>query len=398
MSDSLLDELLSKPVGPSIPARQTDPDKDFTRQIEVNGDAAEVTVRGPAEMDPKGTAATVLRTHGLDPANWEVRGFRSSEWTMPNGELGVSTRFTFTRAMVTTEPDRPDLGELLAAVEAYEPRWPAAGLPQGDHTYVIALGDMQFGKLDGDGPAGTLRRTIECLNKAADLLEVYRERFPIGHVHLAWLGDHVEGFQSQGGSNVWRTSLTLTEQIRLTRRVMLHGALTFAPLAQRLTIAAVPGNHGEAVRINGKGVTRYDDSHDTEALISVRDALELNPELFGHVECFVPDTDELTVVVDCSGTVVAHAHGHRWRPGKHFEWWKGQAFNKASALHQADVLLAGHLHHEFVDTDGPRTFIQPPAMESESTWWRHAKGTTGAPGLVVAVTKNGEVPVKEVVR
>ncbi|GFH35848.1 hypothetical protein [Streptomyces pacificus] len=145
-------------------------------------------------------------------------------------------------------------------------------------------------------------------------------------------------------------------------------------------------------------MTRYDDSHDTESLISVRDALALDAERFGHIEFYVPDTDELTVVVDCSGTTAAHAHGHQWRPGRHFDWWKGQAFNKASAMHQADPLLAGHLHHEFVDTDGPRTFIQPPAMESESTWWRHAKGTTGAPGLVVAVTKDGHTPVKEVVR
>ncbi|MFI5617482.1 hypothetical protein [Streptomyces sp. NPDC051567] len=145
-------------------------------------------------------------------------------------------------------------------------------------------------------------------------------------------------------------------------------------------MAAVPGNHGEAVRINGKDVTRYDDSHDTESLISVRDALALDPERFGHVEFFVPDTDELTVVVDRSGTTVAHAHGHQWRPGRHFEWWKGQAFNKASAMHQADLLL------------------QPPAMESESTWWRHAKGTTGAPGLMIAVTKDGHTPVKEMVR
>lgn len=51
-----------------------------------------------------------------------------------------------------------------------------------------------------------------------------------------------------------------------------------------------------------------------------------------------------------------------------------------------------------MDTDGPRTFIQIPAMESESTWWRHMKGTRGAPGLIVAITKDGEVPVKEVVR
>ncbi|MGC4928102.1 hypothetical protein [Streptomyces sp. DT117] len=393
----LLDELLSKPVGPSLPTRQTDPDRDFTRQIELSEDAAEVTVRGPEGMDPKSSAAACLTAQGLDPTEWEVKGLRSSEWTMPNGELGLSTRFTFARKPQTAQAG-PGIEELLTVVDTHQPSRAGETAPHGDHGFVIALGDMQFGKIDGDGVEGTLRRTVECIDRAAELLDVYRGRVDIGHVHLGWLGDHVEGFVSQGGANLWRTGLTLTEQIRLTRRVMLHAALTFAPLAERVSMAAVPGNHGEAVRVNGKGMTRYDDSHDTESLIAVRDALALTPEKFGHVEFYVPDTDELTVVVDCAGTTIAHAHGHQWRPGKHWEWWRGQAFNKASAMHTADLLLAGHLHHEHIDTDGHRTFLQPPAMESESTWWRHAKGTTGAPGLMVALTKDGRTPVKEVVR
>ncbi|MDH6462028.1 hypothetical protein M2302_002203 [Micromonospora sp. A200] len=396
MTEHLLEELLAKPVGPAIPARTTDPERDFTRQVEVTGDVAAVTVRGPQGEVTEDAAVAHLRAQGLDPSAWVATGFRSSEWTMASGETGVSTRFTFARAG-SAEADRPNLDELFSAIKPYE------GLlhenrPTGDHGFIVALGDMQFGKIDGDGVEGTLNRTIDCLNKAADLLCEYQSRFDIGHVHIAWLGDHIEGFQSQGGANVWRTPLTLNEQIRLTRRVMLHALTTFAPMTGKVSMAAVPGNHGEAVRFVGKGVTRYDDSHDTESLIAVADAAALNPEAFGHVGFFVPQTDELTVVLDVAGTVVAHAHGHQWRAGKHFEWWRGQAFNRSSAMHQADLLLAGHLHHEHVDSDGPRTFLQPPAMESESTWWRHAKGTTGAPGLIVAVTKDGQTNIKEVVR
>ncbi|QYW07890.1 nuclease [Streptomyces phage RedBear] len=394
----LADKLLAKPTAPAV--KKANPEKDFTRQIEIKGDDADVTVRSDSFESNESEAIRVLENQGLDPADWTVTGFRSSEWTMANGDTGVSTRFQFKRECVTLAADRPPLDELLAAIEAYSPPQPETLIVNkgGEHTLIIALGDMQFGKIDGDGVEGTLRRTVECLNRAADLLGVYRLRYNITHVHIAWLGDHIEGFVSQGGANTWRTQLTLNEQIRLTRRVMLHAMLLFAPLVQRLTMAAVPGNHGEAVRINGKGVTRYDDSHDTESLIAVKDAADLNPERFGHVEFYVPDTDELTVVVECSGTVVAHAHGHQFRPGKHFEWWKGQAFNRESAMHHADLLLAGHLHHEHVDTDGYRTFLQPPAMESESTWWRHAKGTGGAPGLIVAVTKDGLTDMKEVVR
>ncbi|MCC2278863.1 hypothetical protein LKL35_26045 [Streptomyces sp. ET3-23] len=397
MTDTLLADLLATPTPPPVPARQADPDRDYTRQIEVSGDAAEVTVRGPAEMDPDSSAADVLRAHRLDPADWEVTGFRSSEWTMPNGEPGVSARFSFGRRKGGTV-ERPSVDELLAVFDNYTPPTRTDVESDGEWTYVIALGDMQFGKADGDGPEGTLRRAMDCIDKAAELLSQYRYRFTIEHVHLAFLGDHVEGFVSQGGANVWRTQLTLTEQIRLTRRLMAYAIMKLAPLVARLTVVAVPGNHGEAVRPGGKGITRYDDSHDTDALISVGEALALAGEDFEHVQVYVPDSDELTVVVECSGTVVAHAHGHQWRSGKHFEWWRGQAFDKTSAMHQADVLLAGHLHHEHVDTDGPRTFIQVPAMESESTWWRHRTGTRGAPGLMVMVTQNGEVPVKEVIR
>ncbi|MER8116249.1 hypothetical protein [Streptomyces sp. NPDC094031] len=396
MPDSLLEDLLSVPTAPATSTRQADPDKDFTRQIEVSGDAAEVTVRGPEGIDPQSTAADVLLAHQLDPAEWEVTGFRSSEWTMVNGEPGVSARFSFGRRKVPAVRERPSVDELLRVFDE-APGWVPDSLT-GDHTMIVAIGDMQLGKIDGDGPEGTLRRAMHCIDQAVARLDDYRDRFEIEHVHLAWLGDHVEGFVSQGGANTWRTQLTLTEQIRLTRRLMAYAIIKFAPLVARLTVVAVPGNHGEAVRPGGKGVTRYDDSHDTDALISVSEALTLAGEEFAHVEVYVPDTDELTVTVECSGTVVVHAHGHQWKPGRHFEWWRGQAFDKTSALHTADLLLAAHLHHEFVDTDGPRTFIQIPAMESESTWWRHKKGTRGAPGLIVAITKDGEVPVKEVVR
>jgi hypothetical protein len=153
------------------------------------------------------------------------------------------------------------LDELLTQVAAYSPN-PIR--PDGDHGFMVLLGDTQFGKINGDGAAGALRRTVGGLNRAADLLVEYRKRAEIGHLHVGWMGDHIEGFVSQGGATVWRTPLPLTDQIRLTRRVMLHALTQFAPLARRVSMAAVPGNHGEAVRFAGKGVTRYDDSHDTE--------------------------------------------------------------------------------------------------------------------------------------
>lgn len=393
MSSDLVAELLAKPVGPSLPPR-TPSEATATRSIEVTGNVITATILDLPGKTTEGTAFDFLTEEGQTPSEWEVTSFKKSKWGSTDNPM-ESVKFSFRRVGAVAFDTHVALDELFKEIKKHRP---VKIRPTGDHGFLILLGDMQFGKIDGDGVEGTLERTINALNEAANRLAWYRQRFDIGHVHIAWLGDHIEGFESQSGANVWRTPLTLNEQIRLTRRVMLHALVVFAPLAEKVTMAAVPGNHGDAVRIMGKGVTRYDDSHDTESLIAVHDAAQLNPAAFGHVEFFVPETDELTVLVPVAGTLIAHAHGHHWRPGRHFEWWRGQAFSQASNMFEADLLVAGHLHHEFTDTDGARGFIQPPSFESESTWWRHKTGTNGDPGLIVAITKDKRTDIKEVVR
>ncbi|HET6483985.1 MAG TPA: hypothetical protein VFG35_28625, partial [Actinoplanes sp.] len=84
-----------------------------------------MTIRGhQAEVD--GDAATaVLRDRGLNPANWSATGYRSSEWTMPNGDTGISARFTFTR---TANGERPPIADLIAEIQQHKP---AATRPDG---------------------------------------------------------------------------------------------------------------------------------------------------------------------------------------------------------------------------------------------------------------------------
>lgn len=394
---TLLEELLEKPVGPTVTV--TSAPRQLTAKLEVKGDRIDQEIHLSerdviASVDPKSVAAEHLRKQGENPDDWEIVTMRSSEWTMFGGELGQSVRFNYRRI----RSGGLDLDELLASIDSREPEWSTEEY-ESSHGFLVLIGDMQFGKIDGDGVEGTVRRIVEYIDKAAQLLWEHRHRFDIEHVHIGWLGDHLEGFVSQGGANVWRTQLTQTEQERLVRRVMLYALQVFAPLCSRLTMVAVPGNHGDTVRFVGKGTTRYDDSHDTEALIAVKDAVDLADRAdYKHVEFYVPQTDEMTVAVEVCGTLIAHAHGHKWRPGKHFDWWQGQSFNRDSVLGECDVLVAGHLHHGLIEEDGDRLFIQVPSIESESTWYRHQKGTGGHPGLIVAVTKDGNTSPIEIVR
>lgn len=393
----LMQELLEKPVGPQF-QQKTNLPEDMTQSLEVRGDSLVATVSGERGEVTEGTARDFIKSEGLDPAEWEIahwyKGKYGNTWVDEDGERQWSMetiKFTFKKRQKAASEASDLVAYALASLEDYKPVYRR---PDGSYGFLVLIGDMQFGKIDGDGPVGTLERTIDCLNRAADTLEMYRKVMDIGHVHVAWLGDHVEGFTSQGGANVWRTVLPLNEQIRLTHGVMLHALKLFAPLGERVTFAAVPGNHGEPVRFEGKGTTRYDDSHDTEALISIANTIRsLEVPGFEHVDFYVPDTDELTVRTEVAGTRILHTHGHKFGNKKdaHLEWWKGQEFGREAM--PAHLLVAGHLHHEFFTEN----FIQAPALESESTWFRHITGAESRPGLITAITKDGDTPIKHAV-
>jgi predicted phosphodiesterase len=186
---------------------------------------------------------------------------------------------------------------------------------------------------------------------------------------------------------MWRTDLTITEQYRLFRRLALYAIDAFAPLVDDIEIDVVNGNHDEAQR--SPVGTRADDGHATEAMIALSDALELNPQSYGHVKIFVPNKDEMTITRDIGDSVFTHAHGHQWRKGKEFDWWAGQALNNQSAG-AAQFLLHGHQHEFNVHAKRERTQICVPTFESESTYWRERHGDLAKTGAVVMVTANQE--------
>jgi hypothetical protein len=82
------------------------------------------------------------------------------------------------------------------------------------------------------------------------------------------------------------------------------------------------------------------------------------------------------------------AHGHQWRAGQACNWWAKQSHGR-QPIGDADLLLSAHLHHLRIEDTGPKTWIQVPALESESTWFRHRSGEVTRPGIVTAVVGGG---------
>jgi predicted phosphodiesterase len=352
--------------------------------IRWDGDSG-VIVTEPSTEQPK-SFDHLLALWGLDAALYEVvepAKFRAWDATLDGR---VQRLYHFAVQVRTRRAVRADLDGLLAEIKRHKvkPR-PAEGAAQ---SYVVALGDLQLGKVDGDGTEGTIRRVLNSIDDTAlRLKELRRIRQPVDTVYLAWLGDCIEGFNSQGGRLAWRVDLPLTEQVRILRRLMLAQVKAFAPLCSRLVVVSVPGNHDEAVRTGDKMSTRYDDSWAVEAACSVGDILAENPGAYGHVAVVVPKKDELTVTLDVSGTIVGFAHGHQFKGGAQ-KWWAGQAHGM-QPIGDATLLLAGHLHHLRVEQEGPKTFVQVPALDGGSTWWRHRTGQHSPPGVVSMLVGEG---------
>lgn len=358
-------------------------------EMDVSPDGVEFKqVKSLVPLTTAGDWRHVFENFNLDPEKFDIVGdtVRYKAWQQSkrteSGDRDIITLYScgarFKRKALTGDRE---VGKLVRRARSMKV---TPEFSDGDAAFVFAVGDLQLGKVDGDGTEGIVRRFYSSLEAA--VAEAGRHRGEFARVHLPWLGDCVEGHVSQGGRLATRQDLTLTEQIDLLENLMLDQVRAFAGLAPRVTVVSVPGNHDETTR---QFATRGDDSHAVQALRSVTKAIRFNPG-FDHVETHLPGPDELTVTLDVAGTRIVHAHGHQWRPGKHFDWWSGQAFGRHDA-EQADVLLAGHLHHFTVDSSGARRFIRVPSFEAESTWWRHRTGEVGDPGGVTFLTAGGRV-------
>jgi predicted phosphodiesterase len=377
-----LEELLATNQSPFLVAEKGMPATFRAGSIKKDGVLTAATGAKPSDFEA--THDNLLRDRGYDPAEWRITSVTDSEWDVQT-KAGIDTFQAFKFTAVPRgagEAESPDIDELLAIVN--EPR--SLGRCRGKRggAWVHALGDLQLFKIDGDGVEGTLRRVLASIDNGLARYVLDDER--PAHVHIAWLGDCIEGFVSQGGKNAWRTNGTLTEQVRLLRRIMLYAIDAYAPHASRVTVVSVPGNHDEAMRhpVN----TRSDDSWAVDALVAVADAIKLNPDKYGHVEAYVPGPDEQDVTLEVGGLVVTHLHGHQFRIGREWEWWKGQAFGGQQAG-LAKLMLFGHQHHYSLSTKGDRMYVCVPALELESTWWKHKTGETGAPGGLVFTISDG---------
>ena len=330
-------------------------------------------------------AEEILREANLDPAEWAVISHRRSRWQRYDGEWLESFRVNVVPVIGGSVKDY-DAEKLIESIHNWRPE--SSIDFEGDLTAVYSLGDTQYGK--DDTPA-IVDRVLKSFNEAVEHHKFLQQKYKISQIALPQLGDCIEGMTSQKGKVMGRHDIGVAQQVQVGRRVLMAQIKAMAPFATKIIVPVVPGNHDEVQRFL---VSRPEDSWQIEIVRAVEDACLENEFLKDRVEFRYPAKDDSTLAVNLSGTLYGMAHGHQARDM--VKWWSGQVMGRCSVAN-ADILNVGHLHHYDVKSVGMRLFIQNPAMDNGSAWFRDKSGLESHPGITSLVVGEGFDPRRELV-
>lgn len=351
--------------------------------IAWNGTEGTITT-SPLNSEPEtGIWVELIADWGLDPTTTEVveGSIQVRAWDTYDGRRLRYYRATLRRASSTT--DRPDINALCRMVEKRRPVKIAT--TDSPRAVLCCLSDWQLGKGEGGGTEATTERIVHAASElVARIKELSRVGRPPATIYLVGLGDLVEQCSGHYPSQPFTTDLDRRSQMRLARRLILHYVDAVLPLAPRIVLGAVPGNHGENRGSSGKAYTTATDNDDLAVFEGVAEILAANPDRYGHVRTVLADAP--TLVLDVAGIPVAFAHGHKANGGGHpaaklEAWWKGQVMGRQPVA-DAQILITGHYHHFIASETTGRTFLQVPAMDGGSEWWTDQTGQNSATGTL----------------
>jgi hypothetical protein len=333
--------------------------------------------------------AEELREFGFDPEIWEVAWAKRSNWQAPNGDWLESRKLTV-RKRDSKRLQLENVNEIFAAYASPDDFTVTATEGTKHRTVVLALGDTQAGKIDGGGSESLVARFARIINDVASWL---RSTGGCERLILVWAGDCIEGVVSQNGRLVSRLDLSVTEQVRLVSRMIMHEIGVLAPLCDKMLVLSVPGNHDESHRV---AATKPSDSWAIQAASSVADALDLMGG-YEHVEWLFPTEDSNSLAVSV-GTeenpyVIGVTHGHTCKNVNNVvKWWEGQSLGR-KGVGEADLLITGHWHHLRTQfAGGGRTWIQLPSMDGGSQWFTEKTGTDSPAGAVTMIIDPAKAP------
>ncbi len=376
-----LEELASPGNSGSDVRPSADTPEDWRPRMDVDDAKGGFVISSARLASEVPDASAILKDFDLDPDYWIVTSVRRGKWQRYDGEFLESLRVNIVPASVAVA-DRLDAEALVDEIKGWRPER-GVKAQTGTGAFSLFPADQQIGKKSGGGGTQqSIDRILHLTEGAVHRFEMLtRAGLSLGTVVLGLPGDHVEGNVSQNGrlQGLAASDLGLTEQVRVARRLLMAQVKAVAPLAERVIVPVVNGNHDEVTR---QVAADPADGWNVEIASAVQDACAENPAL-QHVEFRYPSPGHQTLTVDVNGAMLGLFHGHQ--AGRDVtKYLSGQAAGQ-TALGMADVWVSGHFHN-FKSMDiSERFWVQCPTTDPGSDWFRDRSGMTSRPGLLTMV-------------
>lgn len=379
--DEALDKLLQTTEMNSV--QKTEPRErqaEWLPGVAWKGEEGTVTTQ-PMEGDNAPDWSGVLRMWGLDPDAFAV--VEPVLFNVWGDTSGILNRQWKGKVIRKGKHEVADIEALIQEIRKHKPKPPKPFV--GNASLVICASDWQVGKRDGDGLKGLVGRWLQAIDDVESRLkELRRMGRAIDSIVVLCLGDLVEGCDGHYDIQTFTVEVDRRDQVKIARRLLRDALIRWSKIVPEITVAAIGGNHGEN-RKNGKTFTTFGDNDDVALVESVAEIFGANSDAYGHIKFAIP-TDELSLTLEVKGKIVGITHGHLARAGagpeaKLRRWIADQTLGR-QAIGDCDILVSGHYHSLKLADWGGVKWIQAPALDGGSVWWRQSTGEIADVGVL----------------
>lgn len=387
--DDALDNLLKTTEVNSVAKAESRGRKaDWQPGVTWMGDEGTITT-APIEGDNSPDWSGVLRIWGLDPDKFTV--VEPVLFNVWGDTQGILNRQWKGKVVRKGKENHEDVEQLIRDIKKHKPFQRKEFT--GDASLVVCVADWQTGKRDGDGLKGLIGRWLQAIEDVEIRLKELRKiGRAVDSITVLCLGDLVEGCDGHYDIQTFTVELDRRDQVKVARRLLRDALIRWSKIVPSITVAAVGGNHGEN-RKNGKAFTTLNDNDDVALVESIAEIFQANSDVYGHIKFAIP-TDELSLTLEIKGKIIGITHGHLARSSGGVEaklrrWIADQTLGRQS-IGDCDILVTGHYHTFKLADWGGVKWLQAPALDGGSVWWRQSTGEIADVGvLTFLVTSKG---------
>ena len=325
-----------------------------------------------------GDWSNVLALFNLAPAEFEVvddtvrmstwqQSARSKDGDRDSIQLySYSARFRrVTRDMVPVETVKRWRSNLLRAVKPSARR-------AGSGTYLMLVADPQIGKKRTEDAVTNWKRGVR--GHLAEIQRLTDLGVPPAGVHVAFMGDEVEGFANNYGNQAHTIELNQAAQLELAYDLMVWTIKQAAGTGFPVSASAVISNHGEWTRNGSKDpVTSAGDNASTHLARQVRTLFDELEPLGGPKVAWTIGEGDPAVTVTLSGVRCYFTHGYVEKGrGTSSETRtraaiERQILGRTADLGDVELWYFAHFHHFYSNEFEGRTVFGCPALEAEKS-------------------------------